>query len=68
MWMKKIFRMTLGKKIFIFLIVSFTFINVCSVVMDYHREKSIAFEQLINKYEYYLSNELQKEYNKTIIS
>lgn len=56
--------MTLGKKIFIFLIVSFTFINVCSVVMDYHREKSIAFEQLINEYEYYLSNELQKEYNQ----
>ena len=37
-----------------------------NIVMDYHREKSVAFEQLVNEYEYYLADQLQKEYNQNL--
>lgn len=62
--MKTMFKMTLGKKIFILLMISFLLMNMSNIVMDYHKEKAIAFNQLINEYEYHVVDELQKDYYK----
>ena len=48
--MKTMFKMTLGKKIFILVFMSFVLIQVLNVTLDFHREKSHIYIQNDNIY------------------
>lgn len=58
----KLLKPTLSKKIFILLIVSFCFINVLNVILDFDREKSHAYENLNDPYLNALATQLQNHY------
>lgn len=59
----KLFKPTLGKKIFLLLLVSFCFVNILNVFLDFDREKSHAYENLENSYMQVLANQLQVDYS-----
>ena len=63
---KKILQPTLGKKIFIILMLSFCLVNMINVSLDYNREKYHAFENLNNSYlnalAYHISSDFQTKY------
>lgn len=48
--MKTMFKMTLGKKIFILVFMSFVLIQVLNVTLDFHREKSHVYSKINNMY------------------
>ena len=48
--MKTMFKMTLGKKIFILVFMSFVLIQVLNVTLDFHREKFHAYSKINNMY------------------
>ena len=48
--MRKILRWTLGKKIFILILLCFSLIQVLNVTLDFHREKSHVYSKINNMY------------------
>ena len=48
--MRKILRWTLGKKIFILILLCLSLIQVLNVTLDFHREKSHAYSKINNMY------------------
>lgn len=63
--MKTMFKMTLGKKIFILVFMSFVLIQVLNVTLDFHREKSHIYTQNDNIYNIdVLSQQLSILYNQ----
>ena len=63
--MKTIFKVTLGKKIFILVFMSFVLIQVLNVTLDFHREKSHIYTQNDNIYNIdVLSQQLSILYNQ----
>lgn len=48
--MRKILRWTLGKKIFILILLCFSLIQVLNVTLDFHREKFHAYSKINNMY------------------
>ena len=63
--MKTMFKMTLGKKIFILVFMSFVLIQVLNVTLDFHREKSHIYIQNDNIYNIdALSRQLSILYNQ----
>ena len=63
--MKTMFKMTLGKKIFILVFMSFVLIQVLNVTLDFHREKSHIYTQNDNIYNIdALSRQLSILYNQ----
>lgn len=57
-------KITIGKKIFALIFISFCLINCFNIFMDYHREKNTVFKQLENEYHYYLAHQLQERYHQ----
>lgn len=63
--MRKILRWTLGKKIFILILLCFSLIQVLNVTLDFHREKSHIYTQNDNIYNIdVLSQQLSILYNQ----
>ena len=63
--MKTMFKMTIGKKIFILVFMSFVLIQVLNVTLDFHREKSHIYIQNDNIYNIdALSRQLSILYNQ----
>lgn len=60
--MKKIFKLTLRKKIFIMMFTSFVLINIFNVSMDYQREVTHTYEELDNTEWNAMARDLQSMY------
>ena len=60
--MKKLLKPTLGKKIFILLLVSFCFVNVLNILLDFSREKNHAYASLNDTYLDIVVNQLTENF------
>lgn len=61
--MKKLLKPTLGRKVFILLLVSFCFVNVLNILLDFSKEKNHAYESLTHSYVNGITNQLFDDFD-----